>query len=691
MRNVILGSFGERYELAGDFDIASDADIVSSDPAVLAHYMRSFVESPFNRDVLLAALEPDPLRTGLELGDEALCDVILERLARGELVLLRSPEIQLRITPTGGTAPQPSEPQEPTRREPEVKVRDWKIECYHHANTSGGSPCTNGDGKGQVRLVIERGSSIQVIPSKGTKKDTVKLWWKDEYLGSLPPSLTVRTAGKPDAEAQKISGGGPVGTYEINAEYLGDTDISRFYLPSFWQKYTQRTTYSVAPGPTSINIDVYNPKRFKFEFTLPPLKGYKAGYKFEAESTNPTNLVKPGKLTAKFESEETTWVPSTLKMSSEKTASHPDADFEPSSSQMSLGGCKFFIDGVHTDFGIITLIGKLLKISKTIRDLVTAIKKFKDYAPSIGWYIDFGLQLMQGSLAVEWYWKEHTDHRVYQYIDVAVAMTLFSIEFEFGLGVGAFSFKLQVFASLAGEMSVEASMKRTSPDGAPGFTLPAIKGKITGALGMRAEAGIFAKFEAKAETAIEAEVALGINQRNSPISFDAHMRWTGISCTVSGSVGPWGIGGNRTWKSTLVPPSEWVGLEWPKEEEYKPPYLSRDRIAVVLEGVITDGWNIRVIKPSGNWFGRGDQHWTPREIAGALADAIDADDKIDRETDTIDGLAHAIRGDLDKLGARTGRDWVEESDFRAYIGGKLKQRLKAIHSPELLLLRANGG
>jgi hypothetical protein len=693
VRHQILGAFGEGWELSSDFGVPDGTEIGPSDPALLAHYMRAFVEAPFNRDVLLASLAHDPTFNSFDLDDQALCDEILARIARGDLVLVRSNEVQLRITPHVGTAEPPPEPAPPPeRRQPEVKIRDWKIECHHHANTGGGSPCTNGDGKGQVRLVIERGSAIQIVPSKGTKKDTVKLWWKDQYLGSLPPSLTVRTQGKPDIEAQRVSGGGDTGTYQLDAEYLGDTEITKFFLPSFWRSFMERTNYSIAPGPTPINVEVYHPKRFKFEFSFPPIKGYKGGFKLETEkSANPTNLFKPQNLEAKFELNQVGWSPSTLKPSSTTIVNtHPDPNADPPSSSMTLGNCKFYIDSVASSFGWLTLVGKLLKLSKTFRDLVTAIKKFKDYAPQVGWYIDFGISLMQGSLAVEWYWKEHTDHRVYQYIDANIAMTLFAIEFEFGIGVGAFSFKLQVFAALSGEIGVEASMKRTSPDGAPGFTLPAFKGKITGALGMRFEAGIFAKFEAKAETAIEAEVALGINQRNSPVSFDAHMRWTGIACTVSGSVGPWGIGGNKTWKSTLVPPSEWVGLEWPKEEPYKPPYLSRDRIAVVLQGVITDGWNIRVINPSGSMF-TPDTHLTPEQIAGALADAIDADSLIERDTDTIDGLAHAIRGDLDKLGTRLGRDWIEQSAFNGYIAGKLKERLRAVHSPERLILKANGG
>ena len=87
------------------------------------------------------------------------------------------------------------------------------------------------------------------------------------------------------------------------------------------------------------------------------------------------------------------------------------------------------------------------------------------------------------------YWKEHTDHRIYRYVDVNLKVVLFSITFEFGVGVSAFSFKVQVFAQLSGELSMEISGKRTSPDGDVGVNLGPFKATIKGAIGARAEAG----------------------------------------------------------------------------------------------------------------------------------------------------------------------------------------------------------
>lgn len=683
MAHTLYGPFDELFELHSTLDGIGDAtEAIPDDPILLQHYLRGFLDSPLNRDALLRALEDDPFTTSRALTDGELCELLSTRLAMGSLRLVR-PAGGIVITPSGGTgpatAPQPAEPPPepapPAREEP--KTRDWRLECAHHASEAS-------------RAVFHRGTTIQVVPSKGQIKDKVKLWWKDEYLGSLPSSLPVRSPGRPEAQATMESGGGTTGTFAFDAEYRGDIDIRNFLLPAFWRSFNEKTPYTIGPGPSSVNVEVFNPRQFKFELSLPPMAGFKSGVKYEAESTNPTKLAKPTELTKKFETEDTYWSPkSSLKVQSYKTATHPDADFKPSGSELKLDAIKLWRDGTAIDLDVLKLVGKILEFRKSLEEIVKAIKKFKDYAPSVGWYIDFGLNLFQGGLAVEWYWKEHTDHRVFQYIDVNVSLKIFTITFEFGLGVGAFSFKLQIFAQITGEMSLEAGMKRDSPDGAPGFTFPALKGKLAGALGARVEAGAFFKFEAKGETAVEAELVFGINRRSSPVTFDLRARWTGIECTATGSVGIWGIGGTRTWKSTLVPPSAWAGIEWPKEEEFKPPYLSRDRIANVVEGVITSGWNVRVIQPSGNVLGIGDVHWTPERIAGEIANRIDADSKVDRDPDTIDGLAHSVRGDLDRLGSRFGRDYVEESAFLQYLDGQFKQRLRAAYSATSMLIAAN--
>jgi hypothetical protein len=656
------------------------------DRVALLHYARELVGTPLNRAAVRRALE-HTTASAPRLDESTIAEQFARALADGTLELGRVGEelpmgsdAHSDASAGDGKSGQAASAKEPTRpRTEEKKIRDWRLECSHHAA-----------GK---RALFQKGTVIQLVPDKGKTKDKVKLWWKDEPLGSLPDELPVGVPvpkGKQLPKAPLESGGGDTGTFALDAEFFGELNNVAFPLPAFWRAWREPTVYSLGPGPTTVRVDVFNPRHFKLELSMPPLSGFKTGSKFEADTLDPAVLRNRSALTEKLTVEESGWTPSTLQVKSYRTATHPEPDFKATESESSLGGIKLTRDDTEVEIEALKVIGSILEASATLRDLVTAIKKFKDFAPSIGWYIDFGAQFFQGGIAVEWYWKEHTDHQVFTYYDFNVSLKIFSIEFELGLGVGAFGFRLQIFAQLAGELVVEGGAKHEKPEGRLGFNFPAAKGKVTGALGARFEAGAFFKFEAKGETGIELELTVGVNQRDKPFIFDFRARWTGISCTATGSVGLFGIGGKKTWTSVLVPESRWIGLTLPAEKEYVPPFLSRDRIAQIVLGVITDGWDVRVIRGSGAWYKR-DHRWPPEEIAGVIADRIDADPLVDRTNDSIDGLAHAIRKDLDQLGVRTGRDYIEEPTFRQYVAGPgMAARLSAAHSAERQLLKANG-
>jgi hypothetical protein len=503
----------------------------------------------------------------------------------------------------------------------------------------------------------------------------------------MPPSLAVRTPGRAEGKANKGSGGpGGYTTYGLEAEYLGDIDIINIINPGFWRAYLEKTTHTIQPGPTSIGVDVYNPRQFKFEFKLPPMAGFKDGAKYEASGAKEIKaLAKDGKLKEKLTTEDAYWSPSSLTLNTKKTDSSPGPDFEPKKSEMAFGeSTKLERDGSPVEVDILKLVGSVLEFADAMREIV---KMVKDYAPKVGWYIDWNLQLMQGAMAVEWYWKEHTDARVFQYIDFNIALTIFSLTFEIGIGVSACSFKLQIYAQLGGELAVEAGAKRDSPDGAPGFKLPSLKGKIKGALGARAEAAYVFKFEAKGETAVEAECGIGINQRGSMVTVDARARWTGIECTATFSTGLLGISYTKTEKMTLVGPSSWWGLSWPEEKEYVPPTMSRDRIQSVVLGVLQDGWDVRVFD--------GDDRVAMATVASMIADRIERDSAFDKTQKMVDALANGIRQDLDVLGVRAwARDYVAMDDLRQYLDGSvhglgLPKRLEAGASPTRKLLAAN--
>lgn len=655
--------------------------IASLDPEVMERQIWYLLQEPSGRQRLLRAVEDDVSHLACPPEDHELCRLVARRLSMGTLVLVRrrqapldparfeAPPVQGGATDaTPGEKTSESQPQET-----ELKIRDWKIECKHHATGS--------------RPFFERGTTIQVVPDKGKTKDTVTVHWRDDYLVSMPPSLSLTTPGKPPAEASQAGAGAGYTAYKGEVAYLGDLNELRFPFPPFWRALNETTVYTFGDGPQQIRAEVYNPRQFKLELNFPALDSFRAGYKYtassqsiEGDSLTKLSLAKKKTVKEKLEAGGEGWRPSTRKLRSGslsstttttggKTSRKVEGEFE---SHTKLADALVLSrDGGALKIDVVKLVGSILEFIKEGLDLV---KTIKGYAPQVGWYVDLDLQVMQGGLEAEWYWQEWQDHRAFRYIDVIASLEVFSITFEIGVGVSAYSFKLQVFGQVSGSLGVELSGTRYKPDGAPGLALQA-NGTIGGALGARAEAGYFFKFDAKMETALEVDLTIGVNQpsRSQILSIDGGLVWTGIQCTATGSVGMWGIGGTKKWKGTLVPKSERMHVEWPSPREYKPPFMSRDAIKAVLVKVLSNGWDVRVFTPSGSAF-IADRAWSMDEVAGALAARIERDQAFHRTPEMVDALANAIRQDLDALGDRWGRDWIEAERFEAYVNSEIDGR-----------------
>jgi hypothetical protein len=105
----------------------------------------------------------------------------------------------------------------------------------------------------------------------------------------------------------------------------------------------------------------------------------------------------------------------------------------------------------------------------------------------------------------------------------------------------------------------------------------------------------------------------------------------------------------------------------------------------VLLNVITKGFDLEVVKrlPDVQVLGvmaRQEVTLDPKVVASEMAGEIDKHQTFDRSEKAVQGLAHAIRQDLEKMGYRGGlHPCVEESKYQAYLKGKgLKDRLDAM-------------
>lgn len=680
----LVGPFGEVWELT---PLPSQGMSPGDDPLEdLADIERALVlltADPVNLAVLRMLAMPH-LRTAALAGTPTRHELKV-RLGAA----IRSERLHLRLLRPGWAGPQlpsaalggvslkdlasagPAEPQEPAPPQPPIeKILDWRLGCQHEI-----------DGNQRVAL---RGTHYQVVPDgeggDGDKKDIADLWYRNDHE---PPPGSLRyapTGGSELSAADNGVEGGGYHHYPVPVEFLGETDHVNFLLPAYWRAFNSRTSYVVRDGPSPITIDVHYPYTWTFKVELPPLKSYKAGAKLEGDvQKDQEGKLSVGNVTSEWTRTETSWSPSTLKGQFESEWGEANSDGSGRVDVIGTSGNRRVkavsltrSDGYEAQLDVAEYLSQIAWLAASFNRVVDNIL---DVAPKIGWYIDLDLQLFQGGVAVQWGWKEYTDHRAYRWIDFYVELTIFAVRLEFGFGVSGLSFAAQVYAAVAGDVKVTADAQRPSPEVEAVVTIPA-QGSIKGILGVRFEAGYVFRIDAHGETGLEVEVDMRFNDGNRPVSLDGETKWTGIFVQATVSAGLFGIGGQKSWSRQLVNPCTLDSFSWPRAEPYNPPWTSRERMTAIVRRVLTDGLDVRVFKPSGSFFS-GDEKWPMDRIVETIVDKLDANQTMRRDPKTIEGMAHGIREDLDQIGARWGRDWITEEKFLEYVDGpKLAARME---------------
>jgi hypothetical protein len=638
------------------------------------------------RQVLARWLSAEPWRTQLRMyiarelrvearTDDALIDRICAlrevrglRLVRAERMGLWDPSTQAEASELAGESLSTL-----ARKD---AVRDWKYRCEHEID-------------GEARTT-KRNERLMVVPYKDDKDgkvntDIIEILLRDDLHGP-PASLTATPSGGSAVKSpDKGDQGGGYHAYAIPVAFLGDTSIVNFLRPAFWEMFNSRTTYTVTGASAPIAIDVMYPYEWTLSVSLPPLRSFKAGARLDESISLKEPSIKR-EVSAKFSVED--WAPSSQKKTTTTYESNDSVAVTPNtlsleskrslkheSGQRAFGGISLKrSDGLKVGVEELNL---LVAIAKGIEEFISIIDAIKDAAPKVGWYVDLDVQFLQGTFSVAWGWREYEDHRAYRWIDVLIDMKLLSVALELGIGVEV-GFKAQIYAKLEGEVKLAIEGQRSSPDGLPGLD-QGITGSIMGSIGARFEVGNLLKIDAHGETGLKIELKLRLNAPSRIVACDLEVKWTGIRVSFTSSSGLFGIGGSKEYERELVSPKTIMSSSFPQEQKYNPVYISDERIESILEGVLTRGLNVRVVesgKSSLSVFGIGDISWPMKRIVKTLAARLKGYRTMKRDKKTIEGIAHSIRADLDELGARLLRDYVEARDFEAYVAGpKLERHL----------------
>jgi hypothetical protein len=664
----LRGPFGEVYEVFSwpspgrehGLDRASATDqlralqLLSSEPHNLQQLRALVANVP--RDAY--AWDPTP---------HDIARLLAQGIAQGHLYLYRQRESfrqpalvspydrGVPLSDLAGPPPDETPPPEP----PVEKILDWNIQCKHMFDDD---PRT-----------LERGTFIQVVPDGeggDPLKDTVQVLYRNDYT---PPPGSLRAAPTGGAEISAGSNGadGAYTRYPVDVEYLGEVDYMNFLRPAYWQAFNSRTKYTIRDGPAPINVDVHYPYKWKFTFSLPPMRSFKAGAKYDEEiehSKEKGFSSKPSE--ANVTADMTGWNPSTMQGTAVRgwgTATPNGTVAEVGAGQRTRAVQAIKLersDGVEVSFDRAEMLAKFFWLANSFNRVIDSLL---DVAPKVGWYADIEFQLMQGALQVQWGWKEYSDHRAYRWVDVCIELTIFSVKLEVGVGLSGLSFAAQVYVAVLGDLKVSVSGERPSPEAEASVKVP-LEANIKGQVGLRFEAGYVIKIDAHGETGLRFTGDMRINDGDRPVSLNGEIKWTGLTITASVSVGLFGIGGSKTKTWHPIAERSLQPIAWPAAEKYNPPFIPRSRIQQIMEVSLTSGLNVRVFRPSGSML-KSDYKWPIKDIATKLVDKLDASNTMRRDRKTVEGMAHGIREDLDAIGARWFRDWISEDDFMAYVNG----------------------
>lgn len=534
------------------------------------------------------------------------------------------------------------------------------------------------------RSVEDKQGRFEIVATASKGKDKVTVLHGGG--GGSPAEIQVSCKGKKTAvKSAGTERGGELTRYSFDCQSQAPDNFN-IVSGGFWKQLFEGTTYSVEGLGHPVSIIARPPHKWKLSVQFPAMRGLKVGSKLEKQAmvaAGPGFLAAAQRTTATIEVEKTGW--KKLKSTETLTASQTTgvamtpggvAAFQQTSltasSSLGAAGGKVKAVALSRDDQEISLekvpsLKAFFSIVEIANDILGVIRAVQDAVPKVGWYAEFNLQVLQGTFAVEWQWKEHKDHRSFLWFKTGISLTLFTVSLEIGVGVSGCSFKAQIFAKLQGSVDVGLHAERVSPDAWDAVQIP-MKATIKGAIGARFEAGSFVNVEASLETALELSGTFTINTK-SGVSASTSLKWTGLKGTVTASLGKGGSLGSYTGEQTFIDEVDLGSSKWPEEKPYNPEYVARAKIKSILVEKIAGGWGIRVFTPSGSAF-TPDRQWTYEEIAEKLTAKIDARRDIRRDGRSVEGLAHDIRQRLDAMGKRDwSLDWIDGARFERFVSG----------------------
>ncbi len=481
-------------------------------------------------------------------------------------------------------------------------------------------------------------------------------------------------------------------------------ELSRHLKVAFPDFFAHVGAFSIPPQMYTVKglakelaIAVHYPHQWKLTVSLPPFRSYKAGYamsknrKRSKNETQPKDLDQRHKDATEVSFELDGWKiknnylrdgrVETIREKEESTSYRSSAhsalvaqaglvmgdrgyelDYAKASEEDPIA---ITLNKVLVDCNPVKTVGQVVSTASKLADLITSIK---EHVPKVGWYIDFEHKLFEGELSVEWGFKEHSDERVYPWLRFNIGMVFFAASIEVGIGVSWGSCRAQLFFKVAGQLGLEASGERVSPDGETGVSLGPLAAEFTTTLGVRLEAGHMLELNARGETGLLAEVTLHFNKNERAVSVDGQLSWKGLTVTATVSVcyGAW----TKTVIKPLLDPRN-LDFSLPNDDDYQAERIDDAEIQKIISDALTRGWNIEV-----------DDIPMATTSAAIKERIVNHHPQIRRDRDSIRALAIDIDNRLSDM-TDWGNDLTKQQFLDFVRRGELDQMCKEMYDPVL--------
>jgi hypothetical protein len=466
--------------------------------------------------------------------------------------------------------------------------------------------------------------------------------------------------------------------------------LVKFWEPDFWKGLKNPKEFSISGLSTPLTVKSFRPDLFKLQLQFPAFRKWSGGYKVGTEKSQFLNEMKNRRpITA------SSWA-----QTKEKTGWHLNKIPKPFTSEAPV---VFSRNGVQVQLKFLEALGAVVELGNQINNILNLIQK---NVPKVGWYFETETQFLQGTFVLEWGWKEYKDHRAYYYVGLNLDIKLIDLKLEIGVGLSGFSYKIQIFGSLTGSVSLSVKMSRISPDGDAEFGFP-FGAEIIGTLGARAQAGCFVKIEGSVETGLKLDDGALKFSTNEGWSIGCKLKWTGITGKFKVSAGPAKKGGQEEQSNNepgehkeivssnhereLIGSKELGSWQWPNPKyEYKPSVIPRQDLHDMLLKKLTEGDNIRVKMESK--FGIN-SYMEMKDVTMEIEKIIHSRNDIKRDSKTAEALIFEIRNRLEDIihEKSSGLHFahMEYSRFNNFLNSELKTKLDKYIDPMQEIINKN--